>query len=101
MYRYTVKRSVATATSSVYSPSVRITALSGGAVSTGRTSTRSTTAPSTKPLASATTNPTTYDAPPLITAEAMNVVTISIAPCAKLTMRVARQISTSASATAA
>ena len=37
----------------------------------------------------------------LITAEAMNVVIISIAPWAKLTIRVARQISTSASATAA
>src|SRR5579859_75918 len=34
-------------------------------------------------------------------AEAMNVVIISIAPWAKLTIRVARQISTSASATAA
>ena len=37
----------------------------------------------------------------LITAEAMKVVIISIAPWAKFTIRVARQISTSASATAA
>ncbi len=37
----------------------------------------------------------------LITADAMNVVIISIAPWAKLTIRVALQISTSASATAA
>ena len=34
-------------------------------------------------------------------AEAMNVVNISIEPWAKLTIRVERQISTSASATAA
>ena len=39
----------ATATSSVYSPSVRITAFSGGAFSTGRISTRSTTAPEHQP----------------------------------------------------
>ena len=37
----------------------------------------------------------------MITAEAMNVVNISIAPWAKLTTRVERQIRTSASATAA
>ena len=37
----------------------------------------------------------------VITADAMNVVNISIAPCAKLTIRVERQIRTSANATAA
>ena len=70
----------AIATISVYRPSVRITGFSGGAFSTGRTMTRSTTAPRTKPAASATTNPSTYEPPELITAEAMNVVNISIAP---------------------
>ena len=91
----------AIATISVYSPSVRITAFSGGAFSTGRTTTRSTTAPSTNPAQSATTNPSTYEPPALITPEAMNVVNISIEPWAKLTTRVERQIRTSASATAA
>ena len=70
----------AIATISVYRPRVRITGFSGGAFSTGRTMTRSTTAPSTKPAASATTNPSTYEPSELITAEAMNVVNISIAP---------------------
>ena len=37
----------------------------------------------------------------MITPEAMNVVNISIAPWAKFTTRVERQINTSASATAA
>src|SRR5947209_5767434 len=91
----------APATSSVYRPRVTITAFSGGADSTGRIRTRSTTAPSISPEASATKNPSGYEPVFVITAEAMKVVTISIAPCAKLTIRVARQISTSASATAA
>ena len=91
----------AAATSSVYSPSVTITALSGGPPSTRRISTRSTIAPRANPDTSATAKPSTYDPVRLITAEAMNVVIISIAPWAKLTILVARQISTSASATAA
>src|SRR5215472_12963531 len=78
----------AMATSSVYRPRVRMTAFSGGAFSTGRTTTRSTTAPSTNPDASATANPSTYEPPDVITAEAMNVVNISIAPWAKFTIRV-------------
>ena len=49
----------AIATISVYRPSVRITAFSGGAFSTRRTTTRSMIAPSTKPAASATTKPST------------------------------------------
>ena len=91
----------AIATSSVYSPRVSITAFKGGACSTGRTTTRSSTAPRTNPDAKATARPSTYEPLELITAEAMNVVIISIAPWAKLTIRVERQIRTSASATAA
>ena len=83
-------------------PSVTITAFSGGPLSTGRTSTRSTTAPSTSPRRSATTNAEPVaTSPASITDQAMNVVNIAIAPWAKLTMRVARQMSTSASASAA
>ena len=78
-----------------------ITALSGGASSTRRISTRSTTAPSTRPEASATKNPSQYEPLEPITLDAMNVVIISIAPCAKFTIRVARQISTNAIASAA
>ena len=48
-----------------------MTALSGGRDSTGRTSTRSVTAPITNPVASATTNPSQYGAPCLITVSAM------------------------------
>jgi hypothetical protein len=91
----------AMATISVYSPRVRITAFRGGAFSTGRTTTRSTIAPMTNPEASATTRARTYEPPELITPEAMNVVNISMAPWAKFTTRVERQMSTSASATAA
>jgi hypothetical protein len=70
----------AIATSKTYRPSVTITALIGGACSTGRISTRSTTAPRTRPDTSAAAKPSQYDPVPLITADAMNVVTISIAP---------------------
>ena len=78
-----------------------MTAFNGGPPSTGRMSTRSTSAPRTRPLIRATANPSQYDPLEPITLEAMNVVSISIPPCAKFTMRVARQIITSESATAA
>ena len=91
----------ATASISTSRPSVTMMAFSGGPPSIGRTTTRSTTAPSTSPLTSAATKPTTYGAPASISAQAMNVVSISIPAWAKLRMRVARQISTSDSATAA
>nr|WP_255279183.1 hypothetical protein [Actinomadura madurae] len=48
----------APACSSTNSPSVTMTALSGGLFSTGRTTTRSTTAPSTSPDTSATASAT-------------------------------------------
>ena len=63
-------------------PRLRITALSGGRDSTGRTSTRSVTAPITIPVASAMTKPSQYGAPCRITTSAMYVVNIAIAPCA-------------------
>ena len=91
----------ATASSSTSSPSVTITAFSGGPPSIGRTSTRSTTAPRTRPETSAATNPTSTARRLSISSQAMNVVSISIPAWAKLTIRVARQIITSASATAA
>ena len=91
----------ANACSSTSRPSVTMIAFSGGAPSIGRITTRSTTAPSTSPDASATRKPTQYGAPRSITDQAMNVVSISIPAWAKLRIRVARQISTSDSATAA
>ena len=91
----------AKACSSTSRPSVTMIAFSGGAPSIGRITTRSITAPSTRPLASAMRKPTQYGAPASITVQAMNVVTISIPAWAKLRIRVARQISTSESATAA
>ena len=78
-----------------------ITALSGGAPSTRRITTRSTSAPRTSPEASATAKPIQYEAPESTTAHAMNVVSMSIPAWAKLRIRVARQMSTSDRATAA
>ena len=78
-----------------------ITALSGGPPSTGRMTSRSATAPSTSPAPSATTSASQYGPPCSMTVYARNVVNISMPPWAKLTILVARQISTSASATAA
>src|SRR5947209_11600340 len=82
-------------------PSVTITAFSGGPPSTNRITPRSTTTPSSTPAASATKKPAQYGPVVAITLVAMNVVTISIPPCAKFTILVARQIITSDSATAA
>lgn len=82
-------------------PRVTITAFIGGPFSIGRTSTRSTTAPRTNPETRAATSPSQYEPVAWITPSATNVVIISMPPWAKLTIRVARQMSTRASATAA
>src|SRR3569833_2476195 len=91
----------APACSRISRPSVVITALSGGPPSTRRMSSRSMRAPSTRPEASAVARASQYDPPCHTTLHARNVVNISMPPVAKFTMRVARQISTRASATAA
>ena len=91
----------ASAMSPTNRPSVTMTALISGPFSTGRTMTRSTRPPSTKPLASAATVASTYESVRLSTSSAMNVVNIAWAPCPKLTMRVARKMSTRHSANAA
>ena len=64
-------------------------------------STRSATPPRANPTASATKKPSQYEPLELITLAATKVLIISIPPAAKLTIRVARQMSTNASATAA
>ena len=56
---------------STSSPIVTTTAFSGGLFSTGRMTTRSITPPSTRPAASATTNPSQYEPVWLITVSAM------------------------------
>jgi hypothetical protein len=91
----------ATACRKISSPSVTMTAFSGGASSTGRMTKRSTTAPSTSPATSATANAAQYEWVPCTTEYATNVVIIIIPPWAKLTIRVERQIRTRASAAAA
>ena len=72
----------ASASRKMSKPSVRITALSAGRDSTGRTSTRSVTAPSARPAANAMTKPSQKGVPCSITKNAMYVVNIAIAPCA-------------------
>src|SRR3954462_3206659 len=82
-------------------PRVTITAFSSGPPSTGRITTRSTTAPSTNPATRATAKASQEDWPEWMRARAMNAVAAAIEPCAKLTIRVERQISTRARAKAA
>jgi hypothetical protein len=91
----------ATACRKTSSPRVTITAFNGGAFSTGRTTSRSTTAPRTSPASKAATRPSQNDPVRPITDQATKVEIIIIPPWAKLTIRVERQISTRASATAA
>ncbi len=95
------KMTAATACSTTNSPRVRITALISDLPSTGRTTTRSRTAPSTRPLSSAAAKPSHQEWPASISDSAMNVVSIAIGACAKFTMRVERQIITRARAKAA
>ena len=78
-------------------PSVTMTALISGPVSTGRTMTRSTSAPMTKPETSATTKRQPVRVAPLDERRARGrSLNIACAPCPKLMIRVARKISTQA-----
>ena len=80
---------------------VTMTGLSSDFPWSGRMSTRSTTAPNTNPIAKPATKAHQYPTPRPRRLEAMNVVIMAMAPWAKLTIRVARKMRTSARANAA